>query len=668
MKLSLCMIVRDEEEMLPGCLDSVKDVVDEIVIIDTGSRDNTVAKAKQCGARVYEQPWEEDFSKARNLSLDRANGEWILVLDADERLTAASAKELRNELERCSAEGLRVMVRDLVREQGHADFLLNTSTRVFRNRPQYRYERRVHEQIDLSILAARLGPPPVSSNLIIDHYGYLKDVVKKKDKRKRNLTLAEREVKAIGDGFSYYNLGVEYIRHQRYAEALAALDNALSKLDPSQLVAAEAYHRKGICLMEMSNFSESLTVLDEALRLYPDFTDLLFQKAEVLCQLRRYTDAILAFQQCRQMGDARTGYYSVQGVGGYRSAYAIGLVHQVLRNFPQALTWYRQSLKENSSHKAAIFRIAEVLRDSLPVRQIDEELARYFDLKSEESKRLYLEVLFSVDRHDSVFTLARELLLQARHPAVLARAAMSALHTGEWEQCIAWAEEMVSRDNAVVDNLLLMIVCYWAKGEPARGQQAINRLSLEKVDMLRAVCQQMQWYREGRVEFSLSINFSDPDQYLQFHESVLRVLRLVVVTKDRRLLSLLLPILSPLEGHKAWLQLGLYYYRYGQEDLAWAELWDCEQKGTCTAESLFALGKMAAGKRAFRVAVDYLYRSLEIEPHLIEARQLLVYTCRQFGEDILMEGIERFPDAQVLVDELCRLKGELKHDDRDCQT
>ena len=660
MKVSLCMIVRDEEEMLPGCLDSVKDVVDEIVIVDTGSRDNTIEIAKQCGARVYEQLWEEDFSKARNLSLDQAKGEWILVIDADERLTAASAKELRSELERCSAEGLRVMVRDLVREHGISDFLVNTSTRVFRNRREYRYERRIHEQIDSSILAVRLGPIPVTSNLTIDHYGYLKEVVTKKEKRRRNLTLAEAEVMTIGDGFSYYNLGVELIRHQRYTEALAALDNALAQLDPSQLVAAEAYHRKAICLMEMGKYSESLTVLDEALQLYPHFTDLLFQQAEVLCQLRRYSDAILAFQQCRHMGDARAGYYSVQGVGGYRSAYAIGLVHQVLRNFPEALTWYRQSLKENPAHKAAIFRIAEVLRDSLPVRKMDEELARYFDLNSEESKRLYLEVLFSVDLYDSVFSLARELLSQVKHPAVLARAAMSALHIGQWEQGIAWAGEMVDRDNAVVDNLLLMIVCYWAKGDLAKGQQSINRLSLEKVDMLRAVCQQMQWYREGRVEFSLSINFSDPDEYLQFHESVLRVLRLVVVTKDRRLLSLLLPILSPLEGHKAWLQLGLYYYRYGQEDLAWAELWDCEQKGTYTAESLFALGKMAAGKRAFLIAVDYLYRSLEIEPHLIEARQLLVYACRQLGENILMEGIERFPDAHVLVDELCRLKGENK--------
>lgn len=655
------MIVRDEQEMLPGCLESVKDVIDEIIIVDTGSRDDTIEIAKKYGASVLEVQWEDDFSKVRNMALDQATGDWVLVMDADERLTAISSGELRGLLEASSSEGLRVQVRDFVRDNGNADYLVNTSTRIFRNRCEYRYTRRIHEQIEWAIVQAKLGPPPVNTNLTIDHYGYLKAIVTRKEKRMRNLKLAEEEVRTVADGFSYYNLGVEYIRHQRYKEALAALDKTLELVEHSQLLAAEAFHRKAICLIEMENFSQALSVLEQALKLHPGFTDLVFQKGEILCQLSQYRDALLAFQECRKMGDATAGYYSVLGIGGYRAAYAIALVYHALRNFPEALKWYRQSLKENKSHKAAVFRIAEVLRDSVPASSLDTELAKYFDLTTEEAKRLYLEVLYTIERHESVVTLAKELLEQAKGSvSVLARAAVSALHIEQWDQCVAWAGELVRLDRAVIDNLLLIMVSQWVKGDLAASQQTIYRFVQEKIDMLRAVCQQMQWYREGRVEFSLSINFSDPDQYLQFHESVLRVLRLVVVTKDRRLLSLLLPILSPLEGHKAWLQLGLYYYRYGQEDLAWAELSDCEQKGTYTAESLFVLGKLAARKRAFRISVDHLYRALEMEPHLIEARQLLVLACRQLGESILMEGIERFPDAQVLVDELCSLKGEDK--------
>ena len=84
--ISLCMIVKDEEEFLPGCLESVKEAVDEIIIVDTGSTDRTVEIAKSYGAKVYFHPWENDFSKARNYSISYATGDWIMYLDADEEL------------------------------------------------------------------------------------------------------------------------------------------------------------------------------------------------------------------------------------------------------------------------------------------------------------------------------------------------------------------------------------------------------------------------------------------------------------------------------------------------------------------------------------------------------------------------------------------------------
>lgn len=86
-RISLCMIVKDEEEHLPRCLASVADVVDEIVVVDTGSQDHTVAVAAAHGARVFQIPWTGDFSAARNAAIDRATGDWVLVLDADDELT-----------------------------------------------------------------------------------------------------------------------------------------------------------------------------------------------------------------------------------------------------------------------------------------------------------------------------------------------------------------------------------------------------------------------------------------------------------------------------------------------------------------------------------------------------------------------------------------------------
>lgn len=94
--LSLCMIVRNEEQNLSECLDSVKNVVDEIIVIDTGSTDETVGIAESYGAQVEHFPWCDDFSKARNESIKYASGDWILWLDADERLLPESIPVLQD--------------------------------------------------------------------------------------------------------------------------------------------------------------------------------------------------------------------------------------------------------------------------------------------------------------------------------------------------------------------------------------------------------------------------------------------------------------------------------------------------------------------------------------------------------------------------------------------
>ncbi|HEY0255321.1 MAG TPA: glycosyltransferase, partial [Kofleriaceae bacterium] len=114
MRLSLCMIARDEEEDLPRLLESVRDLADELVLVDTGSRDATVRYARDAGARIVELAWPNDFAAARNVSLDHASGDWILVLDADEEVVDVAA--LRTELEeahRMELAGLSLLQRNL---------------------------------------------------------------------------------------------------------------------------------------------------------------------------------------------------------------------------------------------------------------------------------------------------------------------------------------------------------------------------------------------------------------------------------------------------------------------------------------------------------------------------------------------------------------------------
>ena len=193
--LSLCMIVRDEEEMLPACLASAAPLVDEMVVVDTGSTDRSVDLARAAGARVVELPWRDDFSQARNASLEAARGRWVLVLDADERLEPCSRQRLDAAIAACGEE--EAMTVEIRSKLAGGVWQSTHILRLFRRRPEHRYQGRIHEQIAGSI-ARRLGRgaiSPARSPLVARHLGYLPERLASRDKKQRNENLLRAEVR-----------------------------------------------------------------------------------------------------------------------------------------------------------------------------------------------------------------------------------------------------------------------------------------------------------------------------------------------------------------------------------------------------------------------------------------------------------------------------------------
>jgi len=173
------MIARDEEGMLPDCLESVRGEVDEIILVDTGSRDGTAELARSLGARVFSFRWRQDFAAARNASLERAAGDWILMLDCDERLDPASRGLLRQAASSGRQDGYLV---HLVNLPAGAERWL--ALRLFRNRPGVRYQGRIHEQL-------RFTGSVAPCDATIHHLGYQPGVIAERDKRARNKELVE---------------------------------------------------------------------------------------------------------------------------------------------------------------------------------------------------------------------------------------------------------------------------------------------------------------------------------------------------------------------------------------------------------------------------------------------------------------------------------------------
>lgn len=166
-RLSVCMIVRNEAAVLGACLASVREIADELIIVDTGSTDGTVAIASEFEARVIEMPWPGDFSLARNRSLEAASGRWILVLDADETLRPEAQRALRT-LTEAPAEAAYKLV------QVGSDYLgmpmRMEIVRLFPNRPDIRFTFPIHEQVDPAL--ARAGVPVLGCGIELQHSGY----------------------------------------------------------------------------------------------------------------------------------------------------------------------------------------------------------------------------------------------------------------------------------------------------------------------------------------------------------------------------------------------------------------------------------------------------------------------------------------------------------------
>jgi tetratricopeptide (TPR) repeat protein len=284
--LSLCMIVKDEEEMLPRTLEAVAPAVDEIVVVDTGSRDRTVEIAESFGAKVLHHEWTGDFAAARNVSLEAATGDWIVWLDADEVLVAEDAPALRALTGQTWREAFYLVETNFTGDVEDGTAVTHNALRVFRNRPEYRFSGRLHEQFAHNLpgyLPERVGHTQVR----VEHYGYLGVVRDKKDKARRNLELLERQsAEGLDTAYHKFNVGSEYLALGEYEKACDHLVRAWREMEGEPRRGSYPYmpslaSRVVIALRECGRAEEAHRQADAGLEVFPGFTDLVFHQAHI---------------------------------------------------------------------------------------------------------------------------------------------------------------------------------------------------------------------------------------------------------------------------------------------------------------------------------------------------------------------------------------------------
>lgn len=294
MKISAVYIAKNEGKNIARSLESIKDAVDELILVDTGSTDNTVDIFKSYGGKVFYQEWQDDFSAPRNLALSKATGDWIIILDADESFSKDTRQNIGQVLRIAAPEsnGLLINMTNYDKDTGEAldEFY---SLRIVRNIKGLNYKGRIHETLHIGDEELSNAQRVTKEILSIDHTGYTTSI--SQEKHQRNLRLMEKAI-AAGDPEERYYTSL----YETYA-AIGNMKKAIhyAKLDVArgrQLVTYASRSYRGLMRYYAEDNSSAGKIrraqfVQQAVEDFPELPDFHAEYSECLYQLGKYQEA-----------------------------------------------------------------------------------------------------------------------------------------------------------------------------------------------------------------------------------------------------------------------------------------------------------------------------------------------------------------------------------------
>lgn len=328
--LALCMIARNAAKDLSACLASARKIVQEIVVADTGSTDETAAIASRFGANVVSIPWNQDFSAARNAALAQVKSDWVLVLDSDEELDPKADEVLSRLLRRAGISGFRVPLHHyvwdfnargwdqrarpndstLARAKAYPAFIQQEIVRLFRRNQDIFFEGRVHEMVDRSILCG--GGKIGDAGFCIHHFGHVAEQSALTEKNKLYRELGRLKVLDMpSDPHAYLELGLQEMDNFRnYEEAQQCFDRA-AQLDPANAI---AWLFGGMAALQRGQYSEALQRLAHVPKSGRCAALLAETQGEACFNLQRFEEAAAHYRRALQLSPNDAGLESKAGL------------------------------------------------------------------------------------------------------------------------------------------------------------------------------------------------------------------------------------------------------------------------------------------------------------------------------------------------------------------
>ncbi len=623
--LSACMIVKNEEWTIRKCLDSLTDVVDEIIVVDTGSTDQTIPIAKSYGAKIYPYSWDDNFGKARNESLRHAQGDFVLIIDADEYLDPVQKSGLRSFLQETDAGGVLVTVRNYVGSLSRISNAIPVSiVRIFRR--GYFYTGAIHEQVVASIIET--GKTIEKLALTFHHVGYLDEFISTREKTHRNISLLKEELdKDPNDIFHRSNLMAEYVRIKDFENCRRLAEETLADIKKTPVETWSHLVARTLIFLIMSSWETgdrktALSVAKEATEYFPALTDVWKRYGNILLETDDLARAVDVLMECRRLGDPKdTLIDTIAGMGTYFAAADLGDAWAKLGDDSQALKWFLTSFFENPRMEYVVFPLLYLLK--LKPEDLQENVeSRIEDWATAGN---YAE-MYAVMGHDGAEDVLERVEKRFGESVVTQRAHMALIRRRSIDDLRRVVEE-----NPTEHHLLLLGISLLNDGQEDLGLDALKRAGDLGAGLREA-------YEKYKIQESLQWK-------------VTPFIRDLVAMHADRLLVTLLPY--AIDRKSVWI-----YLKYSPlKDVLIQIEWPGESGYECEQNAI----RLFQQKRWLDSA-EWLERAMQYPPTitkvLVESDLALVHSNVEHALKVLKFGMRYFPDSQLLKNAWTQLTGD----------
>jgi len=631
-RLSVCMIVKDEEKLLPRCLDSIKGIADEIIIVDTGSTDRTKQIANEYDVKLFDYTWSNDFSAARNESLRYATGKWVLVLDADEYLAEDDHDKWIAFLNHEKPVAHIAYTIPIINFTGNKDYQdeITTApvTRLFPNHKGIQFERPIHEQLTRGRLG-KLYHKKISLNIY--HTGYQTQRVTEKNKHERNMSIFS-EMKKNQDlsDYDWFTLGNQYRYAKDETEALHCYEQALLGADidsawyPHCLLGVISLYFK------RNQLKQSWEWTEDRLSRYKEFSEYHTIKGIQYETMGFFEQAADCYHEAIKVAEHRANnnqeIWLVDPMYSFETpAQQLVEIHFRLNDNQQAIHWLSKLLHKNNKNPKVLLKLLEWLCQNENPESVIGFLNKYYDLDNVANCNLLFKVSLVLGQVDLVRYYEKFIPdLDDLSPLDQLRFAVLT------EDKEAWLSFTIDNVDTDLENQLQL----WVQAAVA----ALKWNGLDKLEQLS-----MQFNHEDVTHITALMNalFGEPqvvdEQAVKKYASLLfPVAKQLFLIKEYELFDKFIQVMQTSELIN---QLANYFYSLNLTDMAMNYYSILLSQKQLDVSSLINLGMFHANQGYHEDAVEFLSEAVKKEP---AAKQLYYLLITQASGDQKLEYVQMF--------------------------